>query len=689
MEKILGIDTGTNSLGWAIVEKKDNGVYELKEKGVHVFSEGVKIEKGIESSKASERTEHRSVRKHYWRRKVRKIRLLTILTQYHLCPPLDAESLRTWRLKKIYPTDEAFMAWQRTEDKKDVNPYWCRYICLTKKLDLSDMTQRYILGRALYHLNQRRGFLSNRKETTQSSDGKVLNGISELTQEMTAAGYTYLGEYFYYLYHQGKKIRNYYTDRKEHYYREFQAICSMQELDAELVKKLEKAIFTQRPLKSQKGQVGRCTFEKGKTRCPSSHPLYEDFRMYSLLNNIKIQTPNDTALRYLTTDEKSVLIPLFKRKSKRTFDFEDIAKKLAGKNNYGYFKDSTDKPYQFNYQMDTQVAGSVVNALLEDIFGDNWVDSVCEIYTLAAGKTRFQVMNDIWHALFFYNEEDKLKRFAQQRLQLDDVQAEKFSKIKIPGDYAALSLKAIRKILPYMQNHGLIYSRAVFFANLNKVLPNYIWAVKELREVAIEQVVKEMDAYDSKSDERTYEQYLKDYLKEKYHIDEAVLKKLYHPSMLEFYPRVFPNHEGIYQLGSPRINSVKNPMAMHSLFRLRKVINTLLKQGKIDADTTIHIELSRELNDANRRKAIQAWEREQEKKRKTYREALISLGRTTPSDTDILKYQLWEEQNHICLYTGQTINVEDAFGDNPKYDIEHTIPRSAGGDSTKMNLTLL
>ena len=53
-----------------------------------------------------------------------------------------------------------------------------------------------------------------------------------------------------------------------------------------------------------------------------------------------------------------------------------------------------------------------------------------------------------------------------------------------------------------------------------------------------------------------------------------------------------------------------------------------------------------------------------------------------------MKYVLWEEQNHICLYTGKQIRISDFLGTNPKFDIEHTIPRSVGGDSTKMNLTL-
>lgn len=689
MERILGIDTGTNSLGWAIVDKEE-GCTRLVAKGTNIFSEGVKIEKGIESSKAAERTEHRSVRKHYWRRKIRKIRLLTILCENHLCPPLTKSSLREWRLKKVYPDNDLFMEWQRTEDKANVNPYKFRYICLTKKLDLSDITQRYILGRALYHLNQCRGFLSNRKEQTKESEGAVKEGISALSEEMAEAGCEYLGEYFYQLYQEGKKIRNHYTARKEHYLKEFRAICAKQELDADLMTKLEKAIFDQRPLKSQKGQVGICTFEKGKPRCPSSHPLYEDFRMYSFLNNVKVQvnTLYEKGERFLTNEEKQTIIPLFKRKSKRTFPFEDIAKKLAGKNKYCYYKSDEDKPYRFNYQMDTQVSGSPVNAQLEEIFGEDWLGAVCEVYTLAKDKSRFQIMNDIWHALFFYDDDEKLKEFAINRLQLDDEQAEKFSKISLPNDYAALSLKAIRKILPYMRDYGLIYSEAVFLANLVEVLPHHIWGIKEMREAAIENVIEVMHSYDRNNiDGMTLEQCVKAFLHERYNVSDDDLKKLYHPSMMDFYPRQRPNDEGIYQLGSPRISSVKNPMAMHSLFRLRKVVNLMLKKGYITPDTKIHIEFSRDLNDANMRWAIQAWQRDNEKDRERCRKE-IEKYIATPSDTDILKYQLWEEQNHKCLYTGEEISITDFLGDNPKYDIEHTIPRSAGGDSTKMNLTL-
>lgn len=698
MTKILGIDTGTNSLGWAIVEKKADE-YHLLDKGVNIFQEGVKIEKGIESSKAADRTAHKASRVRNYRIKLRKIRLLRILSDAHLCPPLSKVELSAWRLKKEYPKNDLFMQWQGTDDESEKTPYAYRHKCLHECLDFNSMTDRYILGRAFYHMIQRRGFLSNRKDQSGDDTGKVKESISNLTQEMHDDGYEYLGDYFYSLYNKGEKIRNHYTARNEHYLAEFKAICEKQKLDKnlgpEIVHQIEKAIFDQRPLKSQKGQVGKCVFEKNKTKCPSSHPMYEEFRMLSFINNIKIQTPNDSALRPLSAEERELIMPLFFRKSKKQFDFEDIAKKLAPKKQYGFYKKSSDAemPYLFNYPMDTSVSGCPVTAALKDIFGDNWIDSLCETYTLAEGKSRLNVVNDIWHALFFYIDETKLAEFGKNRLQLDDEEAKKFCEISLPSDYASLSLKAICKILPYLRK-GLIYSHAVFLGNLCEVMPQYEWNMEEMRNAAIDNIIYEMNQIDSK-DARTFEVCIKEYLKEQYHVSDEKLQKLYHPSMMEIYPRVQrTNNHGVYQLGSPRIDSVRNPMAMRSMFRLRKLVNRLLEEGKIDQDTEIHIEFARELNDANKRNAIAAYTKENQNKNDEARKKIRNLFKAEtgndiePTDADVLKYVLWEEQGHICLYTGKQIRISDFVGANPKFDIEHTIPRSVGGDSTRMNLTL-
>lgn len=705
-ERILGIDTGTNSIGWSIVEYDSEVLenkYTLIDKGVNIFQEGVKIEKGIESSKAAEKTGHKHQRVGYWRRKIRKIRLLKLLIENNLCPPLSLEDLKKWRTKKEYPLDENFMDWQRTDDNENKNPYYYRNLCLSEKLDLSDITNRYKVGRAIYHLNQRRGFLSNRKEEAKASEGVVKDDINSLTKSIQDNGMEYLGQYFYKLYQNHEKIRSKYTSRIEHYEKELLAICKKQGLSDELTEDIRKTILSQRPLKSQKYNIGKCVFEPSKSRCAASHPLYEQYRLYAFLNNIKMQTPKDNALRLLTEEEKKCIIPLFLRKSKKDFKFEDIAKKLSGtKKDFCYYKDKAENAYRFNYQMDTLVSGCPVISQLSEVFEvkddiDGWLDAACEVYTLAAGKNRYEIMNDIWHVLFFFDDENKLKTFAIEKLQMDEDHASMFSKIHLSSDYASLSLKAIRKILPYMKLYGMIYSHAVFMANLSSVIKFEIDKESLLpmlpREDA-DDIVKAFYEYDpSMSAIKTQEEYVRRYVAYKYNLDEKSernLKKLYHPSMIETFPKVRQRTEkGYYQLGSPRTNSMRNPMAMHSLFRLRHVVNTLLREGKIDEDTTIRIEFARELNDFNKRSAIRRWQNGLEKSKK---EAIVRIKEHfgndyNPTATDLLKYKLWDEQGHICIYTGKKIGLGELFNPN-EFDIEHTIPRSVGGDSTDMNLTV-
>ncbi len=573
-------------------------------------------------------------------------------------------------------------------------------------LDLSNLTDRYILGRALYHLNQRRGFLSNRKDSGGDDSGTVKQGISTLTEEMRAEGCEYLGDYFYILYQRGKKIRKHYTARNEHYLAEFKAICEKQGLDASLVAKLENAIFYQRPLKSQKGLVGKCLFEPKKTKCPSSHPRFEEFRMLSFLNNVKVKTPDDEQLRPLNEEEREKAFPSFFRKSKPIFDFEEIAKNLAPKKQYGYIKNSADqrnKDWLFNYPMDTPVSGCPVTAELKNLFGDDWVQGICEVYTLAEGKSAEAVVNDIWHALYFYSDSDKLAEFAQNRLQLSEEDAKKFSNISIPSAYAMLSLKAINKMLPYLRM-GYIYSHAVFLANLGKVLPRYEWTNPDMRQVAIEGIVdickhhdiarSEHKFKDTEAEPQTLEKKIRAFLMEKYNVSGNDLAKLYHPSMIDVYKRAEPNKAGIYQLGSPRLDNVRNPMAMRSLFRLRKLVNRLLQKGLIDEDTEVHVEFARELNDANKRKAIREMNLANQKKHADAVKEIKDLYKKEtgkdiePNEAEVLKYLLWVEQDHQCLYTGHTIGITEFVGADPKYDIEHTIPQSVGGDSTMENLTL-
>lgn len=766
MGKILGLDLGTNSIGWAIVEREGE-TFSLKDKGVRIFQEGVKIEKGVEGSKAAERTKFRSARRIKFRRKLRKIELLKALTEFDYCPQLTEGDLKLWRYKKQYPLNKEFVEWWRTDDKTRKTPYFYRNKAVTEKLNLENREDRYVIGRAFYHIVQRRGFLSNRLEGKKETLGDVkkeIAGINEQKGEQT------LGQFFYGKYLKGEKIRDTYTHREEHYLEEFNRICEFQNLPLELVAKVKKAIFYQRPLRSQKGLVGKCVFEKNRTRCSVSRPEFEEYRMLCFVNNIRIQTPDDEKMRPLGDSERQKITLLFQ--SKPYFDFEDLVKKLYPKKQYKYYKDRNKHPedYLFNYTMNTTVSGCPVSAQFRDIFGDNFMDLSIPYLREKDGKESTIDISDVWHVLNTFDSDDKLKEFAQKKLGLKDEQIKKFVNISLKQEYASLSLNAIKKIVPYLRQ-GLIYSHAVFLANMHEAIPVEIWAKKENQDVINKEIStiiqeqnedaqlveivnsiikanKEGDTTWSDEAEKNYrqdirnklehyygektfnafcstkrcdmieksfallkkqmqksmeagkflqvktiEERVKDFIKGNFDVTESLLEKIYHPSVIETYKPAVKGEDGRLYLGSPMVASVKNPMAMRSLHQLRKVVNELIRKDLIDASTKINIEMARELMNANERKAYKRWQEKREKVRKQYAELIKEHYQTNninlePSDDDILKYQLWEEQNHQCVYTGDEIGIANFLGANPSYDIEHTIPRSISFDNSQENKTL-
>ena len=683
-KRILGIDTGTNSLGWAVVDRLPEGGYELVDKGVQIFQEGVNIEKGTqEKSRAAERTSHRSLRKQYWRRKIRKIALLKKLSEAGLCPPLSNEELQAWRVSGVYPLqNEAFMGWQRTDEEKGLNPYAARCKCVEMTLNMDNPAERYIIGRALYHIDQRRGFLSNRKNQTDDKEtGVVKDGIKDLTLKIHDAGCEYLCQYFYQLYQRGERIRNCYTDRKEHYEKEFEAICKKQNLDKKLIADLYKIIFVPRPLKSQRRGVAKCPFEPSKHCAPISHPLFEEFRMWSFIRNIKIQTPADNELRMLNDEEISKILHLWFRKSKPNFSFEDIAKTIAGKGKYCYFRSTDDKPYRFNYHMDTSVAGCSVSAKLNEVFGE----------AILANR---EDIDKIWQALDFYDDDQKLREWGIRHYGLSEEQADKFAEIHLPQGYASLSLKAMENIVPLIRDHRMIYPNATLIAKLRDLTKDYLFEkdfdedVEAYLKADIEEYLsnpkdengKPLQSREERREDLEYK------WRRHYHLSDNDLKKLYHPSMIEEYRHVDHITNGVYQLGSPRISALKNPMAMRSLFRLKAVVNQLLKDMTIDEDTIVHIEFARELNDANRRTALRHYQTALRKEREEAAEAIKDMI-PNPSNEDILKYLLWMDQGGKCVYTGKSISLS-ALYNGTEFDIEHTIPRSMGGETIRENLTI-
>ncbi|MCK4983594.1 MAG: hypothetical protein KAS17_11755, partial [Victivallaceae bacterium] len=779
--KALGLDLGTNSIGWAVIEKFSDST-ELLAKGVHVFPKGVGDSKSGEYSLAAERTGFRSARRLKFRRKLRKLAVLEILSKYDYCPSLSADELNDWRREKIYPVNKNFREWLLTDDGANKNPYYYRNLAAQIKLDINDQKSRYMLGRAFYHLAQRRGYKSNALEISDEATGKVTKAIETLQADK---GELTLGQFFYKEYYglHGKldkdgtlaRIRSTYTSREEDYLTEFQKICEKQELPEKLVKALHRELFFQRPLKSQKGNIAKCPFETKKQRIAVSHPLFERFRMFQFINNIKIRTPADKEMRALNVDERNEVEKTFYVKD--NFKFEKIAKKLCpSKAKMAYYRNNEkDYDYLFNYRLDTTVAPcstiSQFMKLFDDAKGDyvKLLEQVKNNYLHSKNKTSEECLIDIWHVLFSFEDSSKRIEFGREKLNLNEEKANKFNAIKLKQDYGQLSLKAIRKFLPFLKN-GIKYSTAAFFANLTEIMKEYgaydqnelyaqltviieknafnnrlidtvnaliktsrdslkswnydantIAEYKTLAKESLKRIcgLKKWERTDSsKKDEsvnividifeeqqaknqtrgeflkkKTIKEEIGNFLKKNYGVGNEDIEKIYHPSAIEIYQKANHNEDGGIFLGDPRISSIKNPVFMRTMFRLRALVNELLKQNIIDQDTRINIEMARDLNDANRRKAIANYQRGREKLRTGYSKKIEefyeekNINRVI-TDTEILKYQLWDEQQHYCPYTGESIGVEDFLGANPKYDIEHTFPRSRSCDNSQVNMTL-
>jgi CRISPR-associated endonuclease Csn1 len=766
MTKILGLDLGTNSIGWAIRDTNKAG-NQIIDANVLIFPQGVGEEKGVEFSLASERTKHRASRKLYKRRKKRKADLLKLLIANGFCP-LTNDELLIWSVYKKgqemkYPTENyEFSEWLK------INPYEVRANAA------NDLVSKLELGRALYHMCQRRGFKSGRKD---ADAGKDLERFIVEQDLLKQNGFKTLGEYYFDLLNKEQKVRKtkYSADEQEvnssriSYVEEFNILMKTQNVSKELADKFFDAIFFQRPLKSQKGSVGKCTLEKSKPRCAVSHPLFEEFRMFQYLNSIKIKERTSDAFVFLSEypDYYKIAEDKFYRVSAKNFKFLDISKSIntAGKKNNLLF--------EFNYNDKYPIVGSpTISKFIEVFDANDWEDCktiIQSTYKKQDNKTVDELVDELWHTLFFSADfvnditSDKVKKFISDRFDIPDEKVDYYEKINLKQGYSSLSKKAIAKILPFLKEK-IIYPYAVFFANIDGIIGKEKW--NENKQFIQDTIIDIISAYkdeilkidivnglvgdfiaeydnsnydyildetdkknvkekirlfygkyllDQMSDndkealqkeiEITFQEQLqkrrtggyflskprideiiKDFLIREYKVSEEQADKLYHPSAMDAYPQ---SQDG--QLGLPFTNAIKNPMAMRTLFYLRKLVNTLIKENKIEPDTEIIIELARELNDKNKRQAIERWQRERENENKRIREKLEELAKDTNSivtETDVIKYRLCQEQNSICLYTSKTINCEKLLGSNPQFDIEHTFPRSKSFDNSLANKTL-
>jgi len=184
---------------------------------------------------------------------------------------------------------------------------------------------------------------------------------------------------------------------------------------------------------------------------------------------------------------------------------------------------------------------------------------------------------------------------------------------------------------------------------------------------------------------------VKNWLQANYDLEPKALEKLYHHSAIDIYK----NRQGD-RLGDPKTPGLKNPMVYRALHSLRMVVNKMIDAKLIDRKTQVNIEMARQLDSANKRRA---WERYQgvmrkknEEAEKAVREYFESIGKhDNPTDEDIERMWLLEEARQVfgkvtCIYTGKEFGVADLF--NGGVEVEHTWPRSKTVDNSMANKML-
>lgn len=505
MEKILGLDLGTNSIGLS-VRNLDNGTQikqQLEYFTTTIFSSGVgKNEKG-EFSYAAERTQYRSARRLYQSRKYRLWATLKLLIENDYCP-LSMKDLEKWSkydkakgLKREYPIEATeFEQWIRLDFNGDgkpeySSPYQLRAELTEKQLDFSNQADRYKLGRALYHIAQRRGFKSSKGSSLKELDSDDNNDFPELLQKseekksseikkyMEDNDYKTIGYALWNLEKSGKRLRNsIYTAVRSQYKDEIKYIFDYQkgiDINSNFCKRIlsekkgEGTIFYKRPLHSQKGSVGKCTLETNKKRCPVTHPSFEKFRAWCFINTIRYKEEQNAEFQPLSLNIKRALYDEVFMKYKSDFDFRHIREWLQRQLQLSRELSYADKT--INYEDRRKVASCVISSRLKDLLGEKW-----ETVSINTNRTRTNTgrnisynYKSIWNLCYSSEEMEFVADFAKTKLGFSDdkqkILTQIWGNIARQQGYSSLSVKAIDNINRFLEK-GLMYTDAVLLAKL-------------------------------------------------------------------------------------------------------------------------------------------------------------------------------------------------------------------------------
>lgn len=637
----FSFDLGTNSIGAAVwrTGQDPSGNFgpdapvELLWSGVRLFKDGRNPKD--QQSLAVMRRIPRQARRRRDRFVLRRADLMKALAAAALMPP-DVEAR-----KKL----------------ESLDPYALRAGALDRALTPHE------IGRALFHLNQRRGFKSNRKTDKADKDkGKIAVASAKLREALAAQNCRTLGE-FLWMRHRGqshdpRRVRD--PGRKSTRIRiegeggkalyefyptramirdEFEAIWRAQaahhpELMSDACRAAIAGImFRQRDLKPPK--IGKCTFEHDEERLPKALPSVEARELYERLSHVRISTGPVTE-RPLSPEERDALASVLLTGGNLTFVKVRKALKLGGNARIN-FEEAGEK----------ELKGCLTAKLLakDDHYGRRW---------LALSWPQKDAF--VWKLLTEVDEMTLEERLVREH-GLSAESAHECATIPIADGYSRLGPTANAAILEALIDErdakGFVvpYSEAVIRAGA-RLGRNW-----------------------HHSDER----------------DGEIFTRLpYYGEVLQRH--VLPGSMDDKDKGDDAVywGRLMNPTVHIGLNQLRRVINAMIV--RFGPPDQIVVELARELK-------LNAEQKEKEQKRNRDNRAanekrVIKLGELrVPNDGEArARLKLFEEQQTagggvaLCPFSGRPIGIEQLFTSD--IEIEHILPRSRTLDDSPANKVL-
>lgn len=645
-KKILGLDLGVASIGWALI-KENEKEREILGMGVRVIpldkDESNEFVRGNAITKNQMRTIKRTQRKGYYRYVLRRKALTAELKKHDMFDEnlFNLNKLELWGLRN-----------------KATN----------EKISLKE------LGRVLYHLNQKRGYKSARTESnSDKKDTEYVVEVKSRYQKLKEEGKT-IGQKFY-----EELLKNKYYRIKqqifprEAYIEEFNLIMKRQQefypdvLTNELIEHIrDNIIYYQRKLKSQKGLVSICEFEgfyvknkngkeifAGPKVAHRSNPLFQIEKIWETINNISIKDKRNNELqitleqkqeifRYLDNNEKLTQSELFKilgiKEKSNWVGNKMLAKGLQGNLTKVWIKNALNDNSNHNtlLKFDLNIINKNEDAFLLNKETGEILSSLPK-EEISHGFVN-EPLYQLWHTIYSINDLEECKKTLIKKFNFDGNTADKLSRIDFNKlSYGNKSIKAIRKILPYLLK-GYRYSDASSFAGYN-----HSFSLTK-NEVAGKRLLDKIPLIQKNSLRQP--------------VVEKILNQMIHL---------------INDIIDEKRNWVTKEERENGLFEIRIELARELKQNKEERNETF--------------KNLEKIEREN----KIIEQNLLEMG-LRATRKNIIKYRLFNEISHnringMCIYTGKMFSLTDALNGD-EIDVEHIIPKSLLFDDSQSNKTL-